>query len=99
MKSLHCIFALAAAALAAGCASPQASLGAATAATPSPAYYCSKERLNDNAGHLECNWQPTAEEACRFGNTRVLQRDAMAADPQPAGRCNTGQWLVKVMPR
>jgi hypothetical protein len=99
MKSLHCIFALASAALAAGCASPQASQGSATAAARSSAYYCSKERLNDNAGRLECNWQPTADEACKFGDTRVLQRDALAADPQPAGRCNTGQWLVKVTPR
>src|SRR3954470_15514867 len=99
MKRLHCIPALPAAALAAGCASPQAPLGPAMAAASSSAYYCSKERLNDNAGRLECNWQPTADEACKFADTRVLQRDTLAADPQPAGRCNTGQWLVKVTPR
>ncbi len=98
MKSLLCV--LAAAALAAGCAVPQASMGiTAAAAARSSSYYCAKERLVADGERLECNWQPTADEACKFGDTSVLQRSSLASDPLPAGRCNTGQWLVKVSPR
>ena len=97
MKSLPCVLAAFAAALAAGCAVPQASVGTSAAASArSSSYYCSKERLAADGERLECNWQPTADEACRFGNVTVLQRGSLATDPQPAGRCNTGQWLVKV---
>ena len=97
MKNVACILALAAATLAAGCASPQLSTGTQSAsAAKSSSYYCAKERLAGEGGRLECNWQPTADEACKFFNTRVLERDTLASDPQPAGRCNSGQWLVKV---
>ena len=100
MKTVHCILAVAAAGIAAACAGPQASVGSSSAAAArSPFYYCSKDRLADDRGRLECNWQPTADEACKFGDTRVLERASLASDPQPAGRCNTGQWLVKVSPR
>ena len=100
MKSLPCVLAAIAATLAAGCAVPQASMGtAASAAAQSSSYYCAKDRLAADGGRLECNWQPSADEACKFGDTRVLERVSLASDPQPAGRCNTGQWLVKVSVR
>jgi hypothetical protein len=84
-----------------GCAGMQASTGSsgATASSRAAAYYCAKERLNTAGDRLECNWQPSAEEACRFYNSSVLQRSTMNADPQPGGRCSTGQWLVVVTPR
>lgn len=98
MKNALCI---AAVAFAAACAAPPPSTESRGAAVASrgAAYYCAKDRLNPQGDRLECNWQPTAEEACRFGNSSVLQRASLATDPQPAGRCNTGQWLVKVSPR
>jgi hypothetical protein len=100
MKSLPCVLAAVAVALAAGCAVPQASIGTTVAAAAqSSSYYCAKERLAADGGRLECNWQPTADEACKFADTRVLERGSLASDPQPAGRCNTGQWLVKVSVR
>jgi hypothetical protein len=88
------------AAFVAGCAAPQASVGTAgSAASGASAYYCAKDRLNVNGASLECNWQPTVDEACRFTKSSVLERGSLAADPQPAGRCNTGQWLVRAVPR
>ena len=93
--------AAAAMAILAGCAGVQTSTngGSATAAAPATGYYCAKERLNTVGDRLECNWQPTAEDACRFHNSSALQRSAMTGDPQPGGRCSTGQWLVMVKPR
>jgi hypothetical protein len=101
MKNLPCVLAAAAVTIVAGCAAPQASVepASATAAARSSSYYCAKERLAADGDRLECNWQPTADEACKFGDTRILQRVSLASDPQPAGRCNTGQWLVRVSPR
>ena len=96
MKNAACILALAAT-IAAGCAVPQLSTQSQSAsAVKSSTYYCAKERLAGDGARLECNWQPSAEEACKFSNSQVLERDTLASDPQPAGRCNTGQWLVKV---
>jgi hypothetical protein len=98
MKSTLCpaVFAV----FVAGCAAPQTSTGTAGSAAPSAsAYYCAKDRLNVNGANLECNWQPTMDEACRLTKSRSLERGSLAADPQPAGRCNAGQWLVKAVPR
>ena len=92
---------IAAAGLLAACAGPQAATesGGASAARPPAAWYCAKDRLNPSGDSLECNWQPTAEEACRYMKSSVLSRASLASDPQPAGRCSTGDWLVKVTPR
>ena len=92
---------IAAAGLAAACAGPQAASepAGASAARSSAAYYCVKDRLNPTGDSLECNWQPTADEACRFAKSSVLRRASLASDPQPAGRCSTGDWLVKATPR
>ena len=99
MKKALCI--AAATALVAACAGPQASTesrGAAAGARVS-AYYCAKERLNPQGDRLECNWQPSVADACRFTNSSALSRASLASDPQPAGRCSTGDWLVKATPR
>ncbi len=98
MKSTLCpaVFA----AFVAGCAAPQASVGTdRSAAGDSSAYYCARDRLNLNGANLECNWHRTVDEACSFTKSSVLERGSLAADPQPAGRCNTGQWLVRALPR
>ena len=91
MKSNAC--AACVAVLVAGCAGPQPSMGSVSA------WYCAKDRLVADGERLSCNWQPTAAEACRFTDTTVLERGSMAGAPQPAGRCNTGDWLVKATPR
>ena len=92
---------IAAAAAVAACAGPQASIESRGAPAPrsSAYYYCLKDRLNPQAGGLECNWQPTGNEACTFRKSSTLERASLASDPEPAGRCNTGEWLVKVSPR
>ena len=95
-KKTPCILAATLAVLA-GCAAPPATRTAA--ATPAAAYYCTQERLAADGDRLECNWQPTADEACKFGDVSVMQRGSLASDPQPAGRCNTGQWLVRITRR
>jgi hypothetical protein len=82
-----------------GCAAPQASVGNAGSAPSASTYYCAKDRLNVNGGQLECNWQPTVDLACSLTKATVLERASLASDPQPAGRCSTGVWLVKAMPR
>jgi hypothetical protein len=97
MKNTLCCAAFAA--FAAGCAAPQASVGTGSAAPAASAYYCAKDRLNPNGTNLECNWQPTIDAACSLTKSSVLERESLAADPQPAGRCNSGQWLVKATPR
>ena len=100
MKSVSCIAVLLAVA-ATGCAGPQASVGSdrASTASRSAAYYCSKEKLVAEGGMLRCNWEPTIDEACRVGKTSTIDRASLASEPQPAGRCSTGEWLVKATPR
>jgi hypothetical protein len=98
MKSTAC--AVCVAIFAAGCAGPQASVDSSASAAPgASAWYCAKERLVADGERLSCNWQPTAGEACRLSHTTVLDRASIAGAPQPAGRCNTGEWLVKATPR
>ena len=88
------------AATVAGCAAPQASVSHADAAPANAsAYYCAKDRLNVNGAMLECNWQPTVDAACSQTRSTVLDRALLGSDPQPAGRCSTGVWLVKVSSR
>jgi hypothetical protein len=84
-----------------GCAGLQSSTAsnAPGASARASSYYCQQERLNSNGDKLECNWQPTAEEACRFGNSSTMTRASVTGDPQQSGRCSSGQWLVKVTPR
>ena len=84
----------------AGCAAPQASTDYSPSATSGASvYYCAKNRLNTNGGLLECNWQPTVDDACGQTKSSVLERASLASDPQPSVRCSSGVWLVKVAPR
>src|SRR3982751_1452181 len=84
-----------------GCSGLQSSTASSApgASARASSYYCQQERLNANGDRLECNWQPSAEEACRFANASTMTRASVAGDPQPGGRCSSGQWLVKVTPR
>ena len=91
--------ALAALAVLGGCAGVQTSNGGTAAAPRATTYYCAQERLNPRDDGLECNWHRTTAAACLYTETRVLDRASIAGEPQPAGRCITGQTLVKVAPR
>jgi len=95
MNKKLCVLAATLAAVA-GCAAPPATR---VAASSSPSYYCVKENLLASGDRLQCNWQPTADEACKFADVSVMERGSFSSDPQPAGRCNTGQWLVRVTRR
>ena len=98
MKNSHFIYVLAAATLPVACAAPQTTPWPA-AGPPLSAYYCARERLVQNGDRLDCNWQATADEACRIGKSSVLKQSLLASEPQPAGRCDSGVSLVKVSPR
>ena len=94
-------FAAATMAILSGCSGLQSSTASSTpgASARASSYYCQQERLNTNGDRLECNWQPTAEEACRYANSMALTRSSVTGEPQQSGRCSSGQWLVKVTPR
>ena len=94
-------FAVATMAILSGCSGLQSSTASSApgATARASGYYCQQERLNTNGDRLECNWQPTAEEACRYANSMTVTRSSVTSDPQPAGRCSSGQWLVRVTSR
>lgn len=62
-------------------------------------YYCWKDTLNNRGDTLACNWESNRMDACRLKNHSTLARDAIASGPEDAGRCDNGQWLVKVTTR
>ena len=98
MKNVRCIailpmlFLWACASVGADASSGAASPGAGT-------YYCWKDTLNTRADGLACNWESNRMDACRMRNNSTLSRDTIAAGPVDAGRCDNGQWLVKVTTR
>ena len=79
------------------CTSIQTSTDGASATGTAPAsFYCWKARLHTSGNELVCNWANTRSEACRETNLSRLSKDAIAAEPVTAKRCNNGQWLVQV---
>jgi hypothetical protein len=79
-----------------------AAIGAADHGAPpsgNATYYCWKDTLNTRGDALACNWETNRTDACRLRNTRTLAKDTIASGPVDAGRCDNGQWLVKVTTR
>ncbi len=79
-----------------------ASIGAAGRDAPpsgNTTYYCWKETLGTRSDALVCNWETSRTDACRLRNTSMLARDTIASGPVDAGRCDNGQWLLKVTTR
>jgi hypothetical protein len=74
--------------------------GSATVATNNVAgaQYCFKRNLVDSGGKLYCNWVADRNEVCRARADKALD-PARFTDPVPAGRCETGEYLVKVSPK
>ncbi len=90
MKTMLCLAAIPALA---ACASVET---ATTAAGDGAAQYCWKDSLIDDGRNLTCNWVANRSDACEATNRRALARSAVASGPEAAGRCNNGQWLLRV---
>jgi hypothetical protein len=62
-------------------------------------YYCWKNRLATSGDSLVCNWEKSFADACRSTYDMPMPASAVASGPSNAGRCENGQWLVKVTTR
>ena len=60
--------------------------------------YCFKRNLRQSDGKLYCNWVADRAEACNARDDRGLEVSGYG-DPQPAGRCDSGEYLMKVAPK
>ena len=60
--------------------------------------YCFKRNLVQSNGKLYCNWVSDRDQACTARSDTGLEITRYS-DPQPAGRCETGEYLMKVAPR
>jgi len=69
-----------------------------TAVATSGEQYCFKRNLVQSDGKLYCNWVSDRADACTARADKGLEI-ARYGDPQPAGRCDTGEYLMKVAPR
>ena len=80
---------------------PMASTGSASSSRVASAageQYCFKRNLVQSNGKLYCNWVTDRNDACNARNDTGLDV-ARYSDPQPAGRCDTGEYLMKVHPK
>jgi hypothetical protein len=60
--------------------------------------YCFKRNLVQSDGKLYCNWVADRDQACTARADRGVEVTRYS-DPAPAGRCDTGEYLVKVAPK
>ena len=84
--------------LAACTATPVASTNGASMTPVAGERYCFKRNLYVADGKLTCNWVTDRKQACTARNDEVLDAARYSA-PAPSGRCETGEYLVKVQPR
>jgi predicted small secreted protein len=101
MKSLIALAAVPMLVLA-GCATTQKAGGDAPVAASAGAagtYYCWKGRYVNDGGRLGCNWAASVADACKYDTYSVLTSRGAATEPQSAGRCANGEWLVMVTTR
>lgn len=100
MKALLCISATAVVALTACTTVPMASVsnGASSAAPSGKELYCWKRNLSESGGKLYCNWVADRSQACERADSTPVEM-ARFTDPAPSGRCETGEYLVKILPR
>lgn len=82
----------------AACASPQAALDGSprAVAAGSGTYYCWKNRLDESGGNLTCNWEASANDACRSTGIMSIAKSSVAKGPDNTRRCENGEWLVVV---
>ena len=72
--------------------------GAPAATNVAGAQYCWKRNLVDSGGKLYCNWVADRNEVCSARADKAID-PARFTDPVPAGRCETGEYLVRVSPK
>lgn len=60
--------------------------------------YCFKRNLVQSNGKLYCNWVTDRNDACTARDDKGIEV-ARYGDPMPAGRCDTGEYLMKVTPK
>lgn len=60
--------------------------------------YCFKRNLVQSDGKLYCNWVSDRNDVCSARTDKGLEV-ARYGIPQPAGRCETGEYLMKVAPK
>jgi hypothetical protein len=70
----------------------------ATASAPAGERYCAKRNLTESDGKLHCNWVADRSQVCGARHSDSVDVARFTA-PAPAGRCETGEYLVKVAPR
>ena len=85
--------------LAACTSAPMASVSDASPAVASKAgeRYCWKRNLSESGGKLYCNWSDAAR-ACERADSTAIEVTQYTA-PVAAGRCDDGNYLVRVQPR
>ena len=72
--------------------------GSGAGAPPSGTQYCSKRNLSESGGMLNCTWVADRIQACTARTDKRLET-ARYTDVTPAGRCDTGEYLVRVSPK
>lgn len=79
---------------------PMASTNGASSSKVSAAgeQYCFKRNLVQSNGKLYCNWVTDRNDVCSARNDTGLDV-ARYGDPTPAGRCDSGEYLMKVSPK
>jgi len=99
MKNLT-FLAVAALSVAACSSMPMASTNGATrtAMANGGEQYCFKRNLVESGGKLYCNWVSDRNDACTARTDSGVEVTRYS-DPKPAGRCDTGEYLVKVTPK
>lgn len=85
--------------LAACTSTPMASVSdASPTATSAPGErFCWKRNLTESGGKLYCNWSDRAR-ACERADSTAIEAKGYTA-PVAAGRCEDGNYLVRVQPR
>jgi hypothetical protein len=85
--------------LAACTSAPMASVSdsSPTVASKDGERYCWKRNLSESGGKLYCNWAD-AGRACERGDSTPIEV-ARYTEPVAAGRCDDGNYLVRVQPR
>jgi len=95
MNKLLCL-AIAAVFPLAGCATaPGAPAMAAASAACGPMMFCWKGRLTGDASKMNCNWEASKDEACKSATFTTIE-GGRYTEPEAAGMCSNGQWLVAV---
>lgn len=99
MKKLLCLAALTIVPLAACTTTPTATVSNGATASVAGERYCFKRNLTESDGKLHCNWVADRGDVCGSARHDATVEAGRFSAPQPAGRCETGEYIVKVQPK